>query len=132
MQGWYAASDTLTAREKVKPPGRTLPVPKSPDTAPNIAYLGGALKHTLKTGHRTVTLTITEEADRVVLAFEFSKTGPAPDQAQINEWVGTLTRPYDKDQRPFQITNPHSGEVATIYGDDKSFVATIEKRKDIN
>lgn len=90
------------------------------------------MQHKLVTKHRTVIITLTEMTDRIIVAFEFSKTGRLGDEEEIKKWQLSIFRPYDKDPRPFQVTNPRSGQVATIFGDETSFVAMFEQRKDIH
>ena len=89
-------------------------------------------KFTLQTKHRTVTITFTEMEDRIVVKFEHSKYGTFGDEKELRAWQFKLFDHYVKDRRPFQLTNPHTGEVMMVWGDEKKFFATIEKRNDVH
>ena len=82
--------------------------------------------------YRTWRLSVTEEPDVVILALSCSKYGNFDDLPQFHAWANSIIGKYDKDSRPLQLTNQHTGERCTVWGDENSYVAAIESRKDIN
>lgn len=82
-------------------------------------------KFILNTEHRSCVLTATELPDRILISTTFSKTGSLPDIQAIDEWLGRVLAPYDKDPRPLQSVNPVTGQVVTCYGDENSSYYTI-------
>ena len=90
------------------------------------------MKHQLCTKRRTWNVSVTETDDRIILAITCCVYGPPSDDLEeFKAWLRPLIVHYDKDPRPFEITNQFSGEVATVFGDSDSHVAFIEQRKDV-
>lgn len=90
------------------------------------------MQYKLSTKHRTFEVSITEMPDKVVIAMSCSHYGAFDDMQEFQTWLKSLIGKYDRDPRPIQVTNQHSGEVATVWGDESNFIAAIESRKDIN
>lgn len=73
-----------------------------------------------------VKLEITEEPTRIVVKIHCERYGIFGDEDELQKWMLPILEKYDADKRPLVFHHPTTGQIATVYGDDKSGVAIIE------
>ena len=83
--------------------------------------------HVIKLPSRTVTVTVEELEDRILVSMKSDKYGNFNDEKLLMNWMLPVFRTYDTDKRPIVFKNPHSGEVATIFGTVNNSVAFIKR-----
>ncbi len=82
--------------------------------------------HILKLPKRTGTCTVAEYTDRVEIKIHFDSYGSFNDLSELQRWLLPIFSKYDPDLRPVVMVNPITGERATVWGDQTSFIARIE------
>ncbi len=91
------------------------------------------MQHHYRTHRHRWVLTITEMPDKVVVAVAVDPPKPTRREfRRFRRWSLKYLQPYDRDPRPFEMTNPLNGEVAIIGGNENRYIAAFFKRSDLH
>ncbi len=82
--------------------------------------------HVIHLPTRNGMLEVIEEKNRILLNLTFDKYGFFGDEAEINGWMLSILDNYQNDIKPFVLTNPITGQVGTIFGNEKTCMVIIE------
>lgn len=83
--------------------------------------------HVCQLPQRTARVTVEELPDKVRFRLRLTRYGDFGDEAEFRAWLGRIMAPYDSDPRPLEMDNPHSGSVATVFGDAGSSFVVVHK-----
>lgn len=82
--------------------------------------------HVCQLPQRMARVTVEELPDKVRFCLRMTRYGDFGDEAEFRAWLGCILAPYDSDPRPLEMDNPHSGDVATVFGDAESSLVVVQ------
>ena len=88
--------------------------------------------HTIRTKHRTGTLTVTERADRIDMRLIFDCYGELGDGAEVMPQLWAALIQFDRDPRPIKFEAPDFGARLLVDTDEQGrpfAIATQETRQ---